>query len=146
MRDRDMLPIRRRRSGASPYDLFKDFVNMDWVDDMVGSFGSSIRTDVRETENEYIVDAEMPGFNKEDIEVEIFDERLTVRAKRHEDRDEEGQSYLRRERRYGEVSRSFSLQGIKNDGVTAQYDNGILRIVLPKTEEAKRKGTKIDIQ
>lgn len=151
MRDRDMMPIRRRRGGIAPYDLFNDFMNMNWMDeffndDFFPSFSNSVRTDIKENDNEYVMEAELPGFDKKDIEIELVDDRLVIKAKHDDDSIDEGENYLRRERVFGEFCRSFSLRDIKNEEVTAEYTNGILKVVLPKTDESKSRSRKIDIQ
>ena len=121
-----------------------DFFNTGFLTGL-SSGVTGIRADIRETDKEYIVEAEMPGFAKEDIEVELVDDRLTISAKRDESVNEERSNFIRRERRYGEVSRTFLLDGVKQEDVKAEYKDGILRIILPKAEEHKRCGRRIDI-
>ncbi|NLX70118.1 MAG: Hsp20/alpha crystallin family protein [Clostridiales bacterium] len=150
---RDITPFRRRRNSIIPGDLIRDFFGRDILDDFfntgfltgLSSGVTGIRADIRETDKEYIVEAEMPGFAKEDIEVELVDDRLTISAKRDESVNEERSNFIRRERRYGEVSRTFLLDGVKQEDVKAEYKDGILRIILPKAEEHKRRGRRIDI-
>ena len=157
MRDRDIMPIRRRRGESMSYENLEDTFNK-YVDSFVGymdnffnrdmqsAFGTGIKADIRETEREYIIEAEMPGFNREDIGVELVDDRLTISANREDRRDEEGKDYIRRERRYGSVSRSFSIQGIKHEEVRAEYRDGVLHITLPKSEESIKRGRNIEIE
>jgi len=150
---RGITPFGRRRSDLTPSEWIRDFFGRDILDELfdmgfLTGFGTGIsgmRADVKETDKEYIVEVELPGFDKEDIDVELFDNRLTISAKRKEALDEERANYIRRERRYGEISRTFLLEGVKEDGVKADYKNGILRIVLPKAEEYTRRGRKINI-
>jgi HSP20 family protein len=150
---RDITPFRRRRSSLTPSELFRDFFGRDLLDDFFNAgfttgFGSGmagIRADVKETDKEYIIDAEMPGYDKDDIEIELVDDRLTISAKRDERIQEDRDNYIRRERRYGQASRTFLLDGIKEDKVNAEYKNGILRITLPKSEEHVKRGRRIDI-
>lgn len=147
---RDMVPF-RRRNGLAPMDIFKDFFGRDLVDDfftgsmfpmgMVGGF----RADIKENEKEYVVEAELPGYNKEDIEIDLVDDRLTISAKKNEVVNEEMENYIRRERRVGQVSRSFMVSGIKNNEVSAQYTDGLLKVTLPKEKETKPRNTRIDI-
>ncbi len=147
---RDMIPF-RRRNGLAPMDIFRDFFGRDLVDDffagsmlpvgMVGGF----RADIKENEREYIVEAELPGYNKEDIEIDLVDDRLTISAKKNEEINEERENYIRRERRVGQVSRSFMVSGIKNNEVSAKYEDGLLKVILPKEKESKPRSTRIDI-
>ncbi len=112
-----------------------------------GSFmgGNPIKADIRENDKEYIVDAEIPGVNKEDIKLELMNETLTISVEHKAETEEKSENYLRRERRVGSFSRSFCVPNVKNDMVTAKYNNGILSISLPK-EEGKGKSNRIDIQ
>lgn len=157
MRDRDIMPIRRRRGESMSYENLEDTFNK-YVDSFVGYmdnffnrdiqsvFGTGVRADIRETDREYVIEAEMPGFNREDISVELVDDRLTISANRESHTDEDGKDYIRRERRYGSMARSFSVQGIKHEAVKAEYRDGVLKVTLPKSEEAIRRGRNIEIE
>jgi len=122
--------------------IFNDFFN-----DSVFGFGDfhSIRADIKENEKEYIIEAEIPGVKKEDIKLDLRDDRLTISVERSEETKEERSNYIRRERRYGSISRSFYVENVKNEDVTAKYENGILSIVLPKSE-TKKPNSRIQIQ
>ena len=108
--------------------------------------GNSMRADIRETEKEYIVEAEIPGARKEDIKLDLRDDTLTVAVVHDEQVNEEKENYLRKERRFGSYSRSFYVENVKNEDVTAKYDNGVLTIKLPKTEDRNKDKHKIEIQ
>jgi len=147
---RDLIPF-RRRNGFTPVDLFRDFFGRDIWDEFfntsmlpVGMTGS-FRADIKENQNEYIVEAELPGYSKDDIQIDLVDDRLTISARKNEEVNEERDNYIRRERRVGQVSRSFWVAGIKNDEVKAEYVDGLLRIILPKDNEGNRRGRRIDI-
>ncbi|MDQ2085606.1 Hsp20/alpha crystallin family protein [Herbivorax sp. ANBcel31] len=105
-----------------------------------------IRADIRETEKEYIVDAEIPGAKKEDINVELRDDTLTISIDRGEEVKDERDNYIRRETRYGSVARKFYVENVVNDAVKAKYKDGVLTIVLPKDKNAKKNKHKIPIQ
>ena len=149
MRSRDIMPIRRRR-GLTPYEMFDDFFNRQLESifnmDPVVEFDAGIKADIKETDNEYVIEAEMPGFDKKDIEVELVEDHLTISAKREEASDEEGKDYIRRERSYGKVSRCFVIPGIEHEGVDAKYKDGILGITLPKSKESRKRSKRIDIK
>ena len=150
---RDIVPLRRRR-GLSPFeDVFNSYVDnfFNYVDDFFNTdfltdFDTGIRADIKETDKEYIIEADMPGFDKEDIEIELIDDRLTIKAKKDERVDEESENYIRRERRYDQAARCFIVQGIEHEDVVAEYKNGVLEITLPKSKENRRRGRKIDIK
>ena len=93
-----------------------------------------MKTDVRETEGAYEVDIDLPGFQKDEIHVDVKDGYLTVRAAKGLEREQKGQDgkYLRQERYSGACSRSFYVGQMEPTDVTAKYEHGILRLTLPK--------------
>ena len=93
-----------------------------------------MKADVRELENSYELDVDLPGFKKDEISVELDDGCLTIRAAKGMARDEEKQGqYIRRERCMGECSRTFHVgKGFEAKDVSAAFEDGILRISLPK--------------
>lgn len=94
----------------------------------------AFRTDIRDAGDQFILEAELPGFQKEDIKLDLKDGILTISAEhkqQQEQKDEKG-TYIRRERRYGCFTRSFDITGIDESGITAAYQNGILELHLPK--------------
>ena len=97
-----------------------------------------MKTDVRETEDTYEVDIDLPGFKKDEITVDLKDGCLTVSAAKGLDKDEEDRKgrYIRQERYAGACSRSFYVGDVEPDQVAAKYEDGILRISMPK--EAKK--------
>ncbi len=89
--------------------------------------------------------ADLPGFNKEDIEIWVEDGDLVIKAVRKEEKEEKAENYIRRERRFGEVYRKIAIPvEVDVDKIKATYNNGILEIVLPKTEKAKKKVIKVE--
>ena len=100
-----------------------------------GVFGSSFKVDVRETDKNFTVDADLPGFNKEDVNVSYKDNYLTIKAKREEEVKEEKENYLRQERSTGEVMRRFYVEDVDEDAIDAEFKDGVLKIVLPKKEK-----------
>lgn len=109
-------------------------------------FKGGIKMDVKETEREYIVDAELPGFDREDIKLELDDNILTIKARKDKDEKEEGDKYIRKEIRRCYASRSFYVGNVKKEDIKANYENGILHIVLPKDEQEIQKRKIIDIE
>ena len=107
-----------------------------------------MKTDIRETENAYVLDAELPGFSKEDIHAEVRNGYLTIHAEHkteNEEKDEKN-NYLRRERSYGSFARSFDLDGINSDEISASYKDGILTLTLPKATQKAEEGRRLEIQ
>ena len=93
-----------------------------------------MKTDVRETENSYEVDVDLPGFKKDEIHVDLKDGYLTIQAAKGLDKDQEDKKgkYIRQERYAGAMSRSFYVGDVEPDQVSAKYEGGVLRISLPK--------------
>ena len=105
----------------------------------------AIKTDIRETENAYILDCDLPGFDREDVHAEIKNGYLTIRAERKTD-NETADSYLRRERSYGTFTRTFDLEGIDAEAITATFKDGVLSVNLPKLEVKADDGRTVEIK
>ncbi len=100
-------------------------------------FASLMKTDIRDTEQGYELDIEMPGFKKEDIKAELKDGYLTIQAQTNQDRDEKDDRgrYIRRERYSGSCQRRFYVgKEITQEDIKARFDNGILKLSVPKKE------------
>lgn len=104
------------------------------------------KIDMKETEKEFIINAEIPGVDKKDIKLEINDNLLTISFEKKQEKDEKGKEGWRIiERSYGKFSRTIALpQPVKNDGAKATYKDGVLKITLPKQKETKINEIKID--
>lgn len=107
----------------------------------------AFRTDIRDAGDSYVLEAELPGFNKEDINLDLKDGILTITAAHSESTEDKGDngSYIRRERRYGSFQRSFDVTGIEETGITAAYLNGVLTLNLPKAKPAEPETRRIAI-
>ena len=108
----------------------------------------AFRTDIKDEGDHYLLEAELPGFQKEDIDLDLQDGVLTISAKHEEsseDKDQNGR-YVCRERRFGTFQRSFDVSGIQEDQIGASYDNGVLKLTLPKLGEPEPQSRKIAIQ
>ncbi len=143
----DLVPGSRRekRTPEKSDDPFDALWN-SFFDNVMDRSEIGFRTDVKEKDDKYIIDAELPGMDKEDINVEMDDNYLTITANNEHYEEEEKEGYIRRERKKGNYHRSFYIENIKEDGVEAEYDNGILEITLPKKEETVSKKKTIDIK
>ena len=125
-----MIPF--ERSDDNFYDLFDNFVRKYF-----GNSNAAIpdfRTDIRDAGDRFVLEAELPGFNKEDIKLDVKDGILTISAQHTENKDEKDDkgSYIRRERRYGSFTRSFDITGVDDEHIPASYNNGVLELNLPK--------------
>ena len=93
-----------------------------------------MKTDVRETENSYEVDVDLPGFQKDEIRLDLKDGYLTIQAAKGLDKDQQDKKgkYIRQERYAGAMSRSFYVGDVEPDQISAKYEHGVLQISLPK--------------
>ena len=119
--------------------IFGENLFDDWMSFPFRNFNTNslMKTDIRETDGSFELDIDMPGFNKEDLKAELKEGYLTISASTNKDngeKDENGR-YIRRERYVGSCSRSFYVgEDIKQDDIKAKFENGILKISVPKKE------------
>jgi HSP20 family protein len=107
-----------------------------------GAWAPSV--DIYEDKEKLILEAELPGMNRDDFEISVENNVLTLRGERKFEKKTEGDNYHRVERSYGSFTRSFTLpQTVTAEGATADFENGVLRVSLPKREETKAR--KIEI-
>lgn len=100
--------------------------------------------DIYENKDQIVLEAELPGMNREDFELTIENNLLTLRGERRFEKKDEGDNFHRVERAYGAFSRSFTLPPtVSSENVTAEYKNGVLRVVLQKREEVKARRIEI---
>lgn len=142
----EIMPFDRRSYRMSTYNPFREMQEMEkrfWGDSVSNSF----RTDITETNDAYKLEADLPGFKKEDIKVDIDDDILVVKAEHSEDKDEKNDNgdYIRRERYYGSYTRSFNVSEINVDGITAAYENGVLTLTMPKKAPVKPESKHLEI-
>lgn len=146
---RGLIPFNRRRNelfaNRSPLNnMLEDFFSEDGLFSR-NFLRDSFKVDVCDNEKEYIVQAEIPGANKEDVEVEMEKGRLTIAIKKEENKDEETKNYIHKERRTASMSRSIYLADAQDSEITAKLENGILEIIVPKVEKTNAV-KKIEIQ
>lgn len=126
-------------------NLFGDFFNDDFLSPLNGN-SNKFSADIKENDSEYLVCAELPGVKKEDIELDFKDNKLIISAKREDIVDEKKENYIRKERNYGEFTRVFTFMNIDKDKIIAKFENGELKITLPKKAIAKEQKSKIEIK
>ncbi|KRK46922.1 Hsp20/alpha crystallin family protein [Secundilactobacillus kimchicus] len=108
---------------------------------------NSMKTDIKESDKDYEVSAELPGFKKDDIHLDYRDDTLRINGVhdlQRQDKDDDGR-VLRQERSFSNVSRSFYLPGVDIDQVKATYDGGVLKLTLPKKATTKDDNHQISI-
>ena len=129
-----MMLVPRRNS----FDLFDNFFSDD--DFFNKKEAHLMKTDIKEKKDKYIIEMDLPGYSKENINIELKDGYLEISAKVEEKKDShEEEKFVRRERFYGECSRSFYVgKEIKEEDIVAEFKNGTLKIDVPKKEEHKK--------
>ena len=142
----EIMPFDRRSCRMS-YNPFRELEQMEknfWGDQQVNPF----RTDISETADGYKLEADLPGFHKEDIHLDIDDDILSIRAEHKDSKDEKDDKgdYIRRERYYGSYSRSFNVSEIDVEGIKAAYENGVLTLAMPKKAPAKPESKHLEIE
>lgn len=136
----DLVPFKRNSN-----DIFSIFNEME--KNLMQNFESHLpafSTDIVDKGDRFVLEADLPGFNKEDINIHVDDNRLTISAQHKVSKEENKDNYIRKERRYGSFTRSFDVSNIKTDQIKADYKNGVLTIDLPKKENTQNI-RKIDI-
>jgi HSP20 family protein len=103
--------------------------------------------DFSETKSDLVVKAELPGIDPKDIDISINEGVLTIKGEKRQEKEEKEEGYHLVERSYGSFTRSIRLPGeVQNDKINASYKNGVLKINLPKSEEAKKREIKIKVE
>ena len=128
-----MMLVPRRND----FDLFDDFFEDDFFPRKERNL---MRTDIREQKDRYIIDVDLPGFEKNNIKVSLNNGYLNIHAKvdKKEDDNKEPEKFVRRERFFGECSRSYYVgDEIKEEDIKAEFKNGILKVEVPKKEAKK---------
>lgn len=138
----NMIPFGRgRRNTLANWD---DFFNTDFFSPMT-SMNQLFRADVKETDSAYEIQVDVPGMDKKDIQIHYMNNQLTVHGERSADTEVKEENYIRRERSFGEFSRSFYVDNVDEEKISASFEDGVLTITLPKLEKEMPKGRQIDI-
>ena len=145
----NMMPYRANQNMACRENrgFFEDFAN-DFFRPFFGDFGMmpaqrQMKVDVRDEGDKFVLEADMPGMKKDALKVEVNDGVLTISAnydETSEQKDDE-KKYVYRERRSGSMSRAFNVEGIQEDGITAEFRDGVLTLNLPKQPEPEKPET-----
>ena len=134
-----------------PFRSFRPFYgDFDkWFDQVANSPAAGTwqpAVDVYETEDSYVLKADLPGVNKEDIKIDVNNNALTIKGEKKLEEKTEKDNYMRVERSYGSFTRTFTLSDKVDSGnIKAAYKDGVLELTLPKKEEAKPKEIKVEI-
>jgi HSP20 family protein len=139
---RDLLSIQDRMNR-----LFEQTLSRSRAEEGISASTWAPAVDIYETPETIVMKADLPGLTREDIEIEIRDNTLTVKGERRFAKDVQQENYLRIERAYGPFERSFTLPtGVRQEQIRASFRDGVLELLLPKAEEAKPKKIAIDVR
>lgn len=140
----ELRPIRRNYMSYNPFFDFDRAFSQFAFD----SYPTPFKTDVRAEDDHYIVETDLPGFDKSDIKLDLTQDTLTISAEHTAENEtkENENSYIHRERTYGAYSRSFDVSGIDTDHIEAKYENGVLTLTLPKKAEVLPETRRLEIQ
>ena len=113
-------------------DFFDDFLPMKRENNM--------KCDIYEKDDKYYIEMDLPGFNKEDIDISLKNGFLTIKVEKKDNNNEENddKTYIRRERSYIKTERSFNLGNVEEDKIDASFKDGVLNIEIPKAQEEKK--------
>ena len=138
---RDLLSIQDRMN-----KLFEQTLSRSRAEEGIAPSTWTPAVDIYETPEAIVLQADLPGLRREDIDIQIRDDTLTLRGERRFAKDVHEESYLRIERAYGAFHRSFTLPAtIQQEKIRAVFRDGILELTLPKAEEAKPKKIAIEV-
>lgn len=134
----NMVPTGGRNRGLMGsddfYNMLDNFFGEPWL---MGRYGrDTFKLDVQQKDDEYLVEAELPGVSRDEVNIDMHDGNLQIAVKREENTSEEGKNYLHRERRYSSMSRSVYLADGVPDGIRAKLDNGVLKVIVPRQKRA----------
>jgi|SRR5690554_3776339 len=133
----ELVPFNRNR--MFPRFPFRDFFNDDFFTT------STVKADVYQDGDDLVIEAELPGFDKDEIKVHVQDNQLTISAQHDQAREEKTEHYIRKERSVNQACRTFIIENIDPDKIQAKFDNGVLKLTLPQPQEALPKAKEIDI-
>lgn len=146
---------RRNNHHVNTYNPFREMEELErsfFADPFAGFFGSAdlaeFKTDVTDEGDHYLLEADLPGFEKKDIAMDVNGDTLTIRAERHskaEDKDQKDR-IVRVERSYGAYARQFDVSGVDTDHIRAKYENGVLKLELPKRETQTPEARRLEIE
>lgn len=136
------------RNVHNDYDFFDEAMN-----ELFPFFGYNrrrrtqnyMRTDVKENEKEYVMEVELPGLEKKDIGLSVKDGYLNISVQKSESEKDENEKYIRRERSFS-CSRSYYIGDVSKEEIKAKYENGILRVSVPKEQPKEPVADKIEIE
>ena len=142
----ELIPFDRTIRHMTNFDPFRELDNMERSFFGSGSVVSAFRTDVSDTGDAFRLEAELPGFSKDDIKIDIENDCLTISAERKLEDEDKKKNFVKRERFYGSYSRSFDVTGIDTDAIEASYNDGVLTLTMPKKKAEVPASRRLEIK
>ncbi|MDR2156295.1 MAG: Hsp20/alpha crystallin family protein [Clostridiales Family XIII bacterium] len=138
-----LIPFNRRntelaRAGTGFedfYNMLDDFFSDNWLSGR-NLLRDTFKIDIEEKENEYCVEAELPGIAKDEIDLGVEDDNLIISVNRTEEANKDGKNYIHRERRAASMSRRIRLANAKLDAIKAKLEEGVLSVTIPKDDKS----------
>jgi HSP20 family protein len=137
-----LIPVNRKNQLTPINSAFGEWQNMvdsffshPFLSSERSLMSDTFKLDIEETETEYLIEAEMPGIAKDEIDISMDGDHLTIAVNREEEADNRQKNYIHKERRVSSVRRSIRLTDVKMEDIKAKVDNGILHITIPKNEQ-----------
>ena len=138
----ELRPFERRNNHVAAYDPWDQMERAFFGDGSWGRGLSEFKTDIQDKGDSYLLEADLPGFKKEDIKLDVENDVLTISAEhsydskddeKAEEKAEKGKkNYVKRERYYGSYTRSFDVSAVEVDKIDAEYSDGVLKLTMPK--------------
>ena len=148
----DLIPFRRRHGVPDVFEEMEDVFKKMWKGSLLHDLATDFETnwvprlDVTETDTEIEVVADLPGLEKEDINISLERDVLVIKGEKKEEHKETGKHVHRMERRYGSFYRALRLPTeVKSEEIDASFKKGVLKVTLPKSDEAKKKIAHIEV-
>ncbi len=149
-----MFELSRRNNNRAMYNPFREMDELEkrFFNEPFGFFSNGImdafKTDIKDEGDCFELEADLPGFDKKDIHLDINGDVLKISAERHSEHEESNKKgkYIRCERSYGAYYREFDLSNIKSDEIKAKYENGVLKLTLPKKDEIVPESKHLEIE
>lgn len=144
-----MVPYRKYNGNIQRNeDYFNKFFQSFFSDDTFEPVifkNNNFNVDVKEDENQYTVEADLPGIKKEDIALEYQNNYLTISAKRNNATEDKTSNYVKKERSHGEFKRTFYIDNVDENSVNASFKDGVLNISIPKKDKTVNNKKRFDI-
>ena len=144
---RNALVVQNGHPALSLFDELDELLSSGFSRSLSGTGFPQMDVDIAETDTAYTIHADLPGLKKEDIKVSVEDGVLSITGEKKQETEKKQDRYYLVERRYGQFSRSFSLPAnVTGKDIDAKYKNGVLEVVLKKSEESKPKQIEVKIE